>query len=362
MRPNFTTIMKKLFNLILLFSAIILTTSCSKDEDTEVPLRDYAEQYATDLADIEQYLQTHYIENVVNNPGQTDDQNIIITKIPDGGTQTSIWDQTQYPLSFLLVEKDNITYKVYYLKTREGSGANSTSPTNYDNVLVAYKGSLLNDSVFETNNLPQDFFNLNGVIRGWSEVFPKFKTGSYTANSNGTISYFDFGAGALFIPSGLAYYNQPRINIPPYSPLVFTIKLLEVVRIDHDGDGILSYLEDRSGDGYLRLDDPLDDTDGDGTPDFLDKDDDGDTILTRIEIQNIVGGVTYFYPYNGAATDDLSTPINETQGIPRAFTGPLLNPSLPESETNRRQPTPEDYTDPARLRRHLDSNCKPPYQ
>ncbi|MBP9792892.1 MAG: FKBP-type peptidylprolyl isomerase [Flavobacterium sp.] len=292
--------MKKLFNLILLFSATLLITSCNKDEDEVVPLRDYAEQYATDIADIESYLQTHYIESVINNPGQPDDQNITFTAIPDGGSQTSIWDQTQYPLSFVLVEKDNITYKLYYLKTREGSGTNSKAPCNYDNVLVAYKGNLLDDSVFETNYLPQDFFNLNGVIRGWSEAFPKFKTGTYVANTNGTLSYFDFGAGALFIPSGLAYYNVPRTNIPAYSPLVFTVKLLEVVRIDHDADGIFSYLEDGNGDGYLRLDEPLDDTDGDGTVDFLDIDDDGDGFLTIAERK--IGTSNEYYEFDAIPT------------------------------------------------------------
>ncbi len=285
MRPNFKTIMKKLFNVVLLFSVTLFITSCNKDEETEVPLRDYAEQYATDIAAIESYLQTHYIESVVNNPGQPDDQTITFAAIPAGGSQVSIWNQIQYPLSFVSVEKDNIIYKLYYLKTREGSGSNSKAPCNFDNVLVAYEGNLLNGTVFETNYLPQDFFNLNGVIRGWGEVFPKFKSGSYVGNPNGTLSYFDFGAGALFIPSGLAYFNVQRTNIPAYSPLIFRIKLLEVVRIDHDSDGIFSYLEDGNGDGYLRLNDPLDDTDGDGTLDFLDVDDDGDGFLTKSELK-----------------------------------------------------------------------------
>ena len=277
--------MKKLFNLILLSSVALLICSCGEDDVEDVPLRDFSEQYAKDIADIETYLQTHYIENVVNNPGQTNDQNITITKIPDAGTQTSVWNQTLYPLNFVNVSQNGITYKVYYFKTREGSGSTSKAPCNYDNVLVAYKGNLLDSSVFETNDLPQDFFNLNGVIKGWSEVFPKFKSGNYVGNSNGTISFFDFGAGAIFIPSGLGYFNQPRTNIPSYSPLVFTVKLLEVVRIDHDGDGIFSYLEDGNADGYLRLDDPLDDTDGDGTPDFLDVDDDADGFLTKAELK-----------------------------------------------------------------------------
>lgn len=279
--------MKKVFNLIFLFSVSIFISSCNKEDDEPTPIRDYAEQYATDLADIEEYLQTHYIESVTNNPGQPDDQNIKLTLIPSGGTQTSIWDQTTYPLSFINVERHNITYKVYYLKMREGSGATSKSPCNYDNVLTAYNGFTLDDNVFETNYYPQQYFNLASVIIGWSELFPKFKTGSYQANSDGTISYTDFGSGVFFIPSGLAYFNTVRSGIPAYSPLIFSVKLYEIQRIDHDLDGIFSFQEDINGDGYLRDNDTTheDDTDQDGLPDFLDVDDDGDTYLTKFELK-----------------------------------------------------------------------------
>lgn len=303
MRANFKIIMKKVFNLIFLLALTGFVVSCNKDDDeTTVVLRDYTEQYATDLEDIEEYLQTHYIESVTNNPGQPDDQNIKLTLIPTGGTQTSIWNQTTYPLSFVNVKLHDITYKVYYLKVREGSGPNSKSPCNYDNVLTAYEGQLLDGSIFETNNIAQDYFNLASVIRGWSELFPKFKTGSYTSNPDGTLSYADFGAGVFFIPSGLAYYNTVREGIPSYSPLIFTVKLYEVQRIDHDGDGIFSFQEDVNGDGYLRDDDTTyeDDTDHDGTPDFLDVDDDGDNVLTKTERK--IGNTNEYYEFDAIPT------------------------------------------------------------
>lgn len=304
MRPYFKIIMKKVFNLIFLFLLAGIAISCNKDDDdVTVVLRDYTEQYTTDLADIEEYLQTHYIETVTNNPGQTDDQDIKITLIPTGGTQTSIWNQTTYPLSFINVKLHDITYKVYYLKVREGSGATSKSPCNYDSVLTAYQGQLLDGTVFETNNTAQDYFNLGGgVIRGWSELFPQFKTGSYVSNPDGTLSYLDFGAGVFFIPSGLAYYNISKTSIPSYSPLIFTVKLYEVQRIDHDSDGIYSFQEDINGDGYLRDDDTTyeDDTDNDGTPDFLDVDDDGDNFLTKTERK--IGNTNQYYDFDAIPT------------------------------------------------------------
>jgi hypothetical protein len=281
--------MKKVFNLIFMFSLIGIVFSCAKSDDIETtPLRDYTEQYTKDIAEIEAYLDTHYIESITNNPGQPNDQDIKITAIPTGGPQISILDdQINNGLTFKTVEKDGVTYKIYYLITRQGSGATSKSPCNLDNVLTAYKGQLLNGTVFETNTNPQDYFYLGNVIRGWSEIFPKLKTGSYTANTNGTLSYFNFGAGVMFIPSGLAYYNGATSSIPGYSPLIFTVKLFEVQRVDHDLDGIYSYQEDVNGDGYLVDNDTTheDDTDQDGTPNFIDKDDDGDNYLTKSELK-----------------------------------------------------------------------------
>ncbi|MEY2671471.1 MAG: hypothetical protein RLZZ577_1787 [Bacteroidota bacterium] len=115
---------------------IVLVTSlslfsCSKDNaiQTEV-IREYSTQYTTDLATIEEYLKTTYF-TVVNHPGFADDQDITITKIPTGGTQASIWsylNNTSFPkLLSRDVKLHDITYKIYYLVLREGTGE---KPTN----------------------------------------------------------------------------------------------------------------------------------------------------------------------------------------------------------------------------------------
>jgi len=101
----------------------------------------------------------------------------------------------------------------------------------------------------------------------------------------------------MFIPSVLAYYSISTGGIPAYSPLVFTFKLYEIQRNDQDADGIPSYQEDLNNDGYVRVLDTgvanPDDTDGDGVPDFLDNDDDGDYFTTASEIKNPVTGDPY---------------------------------------------------------------------
>ena len=320
------------YYFILLITTVSLF-SCSKDDVAEIaPPRDYAVQYATDLADIEEYLKNYYIEDV------SPDVDTKITKIPAGGTQPSIFSYLNSPTFPKLLSREvklhDITYKLYYLVLREGTG---TSPSNVDGVLAGYKGDYLSRekvaevetltaTFFEESKNPQQFFNLftnlDVPLRAWSQIFPLFKTGTYESNVDGTISYNDFGAGVMFIPSGLGYYSSGSNSIPAYAPLIFSFKLYEINRLDSDGDGILNFQEDVNGDGYMRVlatgvVNP-DDTDGDGIPNFLDVDDDGDGITTKKEITDANGVV---YPFAAIPSCDGNT------------------------------------TNPARIKKHLDKNC-----
>ena len=275
--------------------------SCSKNDSTEAePLRDYTVQFTADNLVIEEYLRSNYM-TVTNNPGQTDDQDVVFTKIPAGGTQPSIMSYLNKSTFPKLLVRDvafhDITYKMYYLVLRLGSGE---APCNVDGVLTSYKGTYLQNSTvadvtslnatsFEEVIYPQQFLSLFSTITGWGEIFPQFKTGDAPiANADGTFTYNNFGAGVMFIPSGLAYYATGSGTIPTYVPLVFKFKLYAIQRLDQDNDGIPSYLEDLNGDGYFgRFKTGVvnpDDTDGDGIPNFLDVDDDGDGIGTRKEI------------------------------------------------------------------------------
>ena len=324
--------MNKFKLYFLVISVAIVLFSCNKEDDPEpIPIRDFATQYESDNTLIENYLKTSYVEEIVNNPGFPDDQNIKISPIPAGNTTlVSLWNDPM--LKSKPVELHDITYKVYYLQLREGDVDNGSSPCRVDAVLSSYIGAYLSDnsttntdgsinvsvttSEFDRNEFPSNYFYLNELVRGWQEILPQFHTGIYdgTTNPGNPAIYQNFGAGVMFIPSGLAYYNTGTANIPAYTPITFSFKLYDLKRIDSDGDGILSYLEDVNNNGDLTDDD----TDGDGVINVLDIDDDGDGKLTKNEIKNDAGE-TYSFA------------------------------EIPDCSGNT--------TDENRIKRHLDKNC-----
>jgi hypothetical protein len=348
----------KFYFIVLITSVSLFSCNNNDPEITYEPPRDYATQYAADIAVIEDYLKTNYI-TVVQHPGYYDDQDVTITKIPAGGSQPSIYSYLNASTYPKLLTKDvnlhGIVYKLYYLVLRPGVGV---SPCNVDGVLSSYKGAYLSVSaatatppseltatLFEEVKFPQTSFSLYSVITGWSETFPLFKKGTSKINTDGTVTYNDFGSGVMFLPSGLAYYNTGTGSIPSYAPLVFSFKLYNVERLDQDNDGVFSYQEDLNNDGFVRVlatgtVNP-DDTDGDFIPDFFDVDDDGDNYTTRLEITKPEGtnsGLSKYFPYDPIADDPSTTAIEtETKGIPEYSAAG----------------TP-DYSTPTRKRIHVD--------
>ncbi|MDR7373021.1 hypothetical protein [Flavobacterium aquidurense] len=369
--------MNKFKYYFILLLAGISMISCNKNDDDEpvvVPLRDYTEQYKADNDSIEKYLKTNYIQEVTAN------YDITISKIPAGGTQISIWDQKTYELKTRDVFNDNIMYKVYYLVLRKGVGQ---APMNTDRIFATYDGNLLNGTSFDSSDDVPGIWNLDGqgdrgvFVDGWKEIFPQFNIGTSTTDANGVQTYDNYGAGVMFLPSGLAYYASATENIPAYSPLVFSFRLFDFTRTDHDLDGVSDYNEDVNHDGYVynfsdkvAYPNPpanlIDDTDGDGIPDFLDYDDDGDGYTTFFEVTKpkdaAYSGISTFYPFDPVLDNPKTLNVDETEiwGIPRRPTGALADPSKPESITNPRAYIDEDYKAAGRLRIHVDKTY--PYQ
>lgn len=254
------------------------------DDPVAEQLRPYSEVYNEDIAEIEDFMDTHFIT-------VDGDYNVTFTEITGSTPGTPI---SSHPnLNFKTISKGGVDHKLYYIKLREGVGSN---PTRLDSVFSAYKGHKTNLSVFDEASSPI-WFQLQDVIQGWQEIFPEFKTGNaVTDNSTGITTYSDFGAGIMFVPSGLAYFNGSAGSIGPYTPIIFNFKLMKLKYKDHDGDKILSKDEYGGPTSGTALD-----SDGDGKPDYGDFDDDNDGKLTKEEIR-ITPNVTGWYSFGTIPT------------------------------------------------------------
>ncbi|MFV8224711.1 FKBP-type peptidyl-prolyl cis-trans isomerase [Christiangramia aquimixticola] len=305
---------------LLIGLVAFLAFSCKSDDDdlVTIPVRDRGEQAIEDDQALLDYLSTHFYNyEEFENPGDDFDYKVKFDTIAgENSNKTPIIESDK--LITKTVNYQGIDQQMYILKIREGVGA---KPTFADSTYVTYKGELLNGTVFDNTTKSPVWFNLspysivrngvvaskiNGVIEGFKEGLQFFGSASgYTVNADNTIKWNnDYGIGAIFIPSGLGYFNIPRAGIPSYSPLVFQFDMLIAVEADHDNDGIPSYLEDLDGDKDVSNDD----SDEDGIPNNSDADDDGDGTPTRDEIEIAEDGTIIFTDSNNDGTPDYLDP------------------------------------------------------
>jgi len=148
--------------------------------------------------------------------------------------------------------------------------------------LLSYEGMTLDLNVFD-NALNPVKLDLSSTVKGFSESVSEFNIASSAVNNvDGTITYSDFGTGAVFMPSGVGYYANSVGSIPAYSPLIFKLKVYGTTELDHDSDGVPTYIEDLNGNHNLNDED----TDLDNFPNYADTNDDNDPVLTRSEVTN----------------------------------------------------------------------------
>tara|TARA_R110002073_G_scaffold128999_3_gene275047 strand:+ start:1960 stop:2838 length:879 start_codon:yes stop_codon:yes gene_type:complete len=280
---------KRKYYTIIVLSILLIGYACDDDNNgIIVDNFDHAGQSIIDNDSLVQFFGSHYYNDAIDS----------IRPLETG--ETALADDSRLIVETITVNE--IDYKLYhFVKSVGAPDPVKGFPTPVDSVLVKYRGKHLNandDQVFFDESLSATWFDLVGVIRGWSYGFANFKGGRNITN-NGPITYENGGKGVLFIPSGLAYANQGRVGIPPNRSLIFYIELLDLIEnTNHDGDGVSSIVEDIDGDGDPRNDD----TDGDLIPDYLDLDDDGDGVATKDEDAN----------NDGDPTNDFSDPNNPT--------------------------------------------------
>ena len=101
-----------------------------------------------------------------------------------------------------------------YEVLNEGTGR---KPKATDQVRCHYEGTLIDGTVFDSSykrNQPATFA-CNQVIKGWTEALTMMPVGS---------------KWELYIPQELAYGDRESGKIPPFSMLIFTVELLEIVK------------------------------------------------------------------------------------------------------------------------------------
>jgi hypothetical protein len=205
---------------------------------------------------------------------------------------------------------NSVIYKLYYLNVRQGGGEKPHFP---DYTINTYDGRLMNLDLFDSSVIPVRFNLVEsyapngsvipGIIRGLQQAIIEFNgAGNIISNPDGTLTFENYGIGAVFIPSGLAYYQFPPLDggLKAYEQLIFSFELFDSEIADHDKDGIPSYMEDLNGNGYLMDEN----TDGDNTPNYLDDDDDNDGRKTKFEIEIDIDGNITFPDVDGDGTPD----------------------------------------------------------
>ena len=101
-----------------------------------------------------------------------------------------------------------LAYKVL----EQGTGE---MPTDADQVVVAYKGTLINGKEFDSND--NATFPVRGVVPGFAEALKMMNPGSHYV---------------IYIPAELAYGvdGTPDGSIPPMSTLVFDVTVKSIAK------------------------------------------------------------------------------------------------------------------------------------
>lgn len=336
----------KVPQILYLLLVAILLGACRGDDDDDglisVPPRDRGEQELVDDAKIRLFLENYaYNYEQFENPPADFDFQIRFSRIPEGNnTLIPLIDQ----VTTKTINRFNTDQNLYILKARTGiTNSDTYVPTIADSTFIRFRGSNFgrfndadNDGINDFADIDSDensgatdldddgiidlydvdenpgasdededglidniteifdsapqptWFDLSNGIEGFTNGIAGTGSGSgFTVSDDGTITYNDdYAIGALFIPSGLAYFDSPPNNqIPFYSSLIFTFDHYMAIPTDHDNDRILSIDEDVNNNDFLfDNEEDADNTDGDAAFNFRDPDDDNDGVLTRLEI------------------------------------------------------------------------------
>lgn len=114
-------------------------------------------------------------------------------------------------------KKDSVKVTPSGLQYKILTAGTGAVPTATQKVKVNYEGRLIDGTVFDSSYKRQQpaTFAANQVIKGWTEALTMMPVGS---------------KWELYIPQELAYGDRETGKIPPFSMLIFTVELLEIVQ------------------------------------------------------------------------------------------------------------------------------------
>ncbi len=294
----------KLNKILSLVVFTFLLISCNNDDDgTDIEFRLLSEVAVEDDAEIQEFLATHFYNyEDFDNPSADFDYKIVIDTIEgDNADKTPLLQSPNLFSEVIEVDSDDfglddeeiaVEHTLYYIIANKGDNDMGLQPTPLDSTYLIYEGTLLDNTVFDRADIPV-WFDMLSTVRGFGTGMSKFKTGGEVDESagDGTFTVLDPGAGIIIMPSGLGYFAGTAPG-EAYAPIIFNVNLYRMEESDHDRDGVPTWIEDINKD-FRPLND---DTDGDGIPDYLDTDDDGDNILTNDEIRDEDGEIAIDYP------------------------------------------------------------------
>jgi len=288
----------KINRAVNFITVLVLLSACRKDDDSgviTVPARLLSEVAVEDDAEIKVYLQTHFYnyEDFASPPANFDFKIVLDTIAGENANKIPMMDQVESEVitvsssDFGRDDGEEVQHTLYYLEVREGVGE---SPTIGDFTILHFEGFLLTGVGFDASTNVESRIYLSGTIRGYGNGVKHLKTGTGPfENGDGTVRFEDYGIGVILFPSGLGYFDRPPPNtvIQAYSPLIFKVDVLSYeADTDFDNDGIPSIMEDLDGDGNLNNDNTDDDLEPATifVPNHQDSDDDQDGTPTRDEI------------------------------------------------------------------------------
>jgi FKBP-type peptidyl-prolyl cis-trans isomerase FklB len=119
---------------------------------------------------------------------------------------------------------DGTKAEMQYKIITEGTGA---IPKSNDTVTVNYRGTLIDGKEFDSSakHGPQPSkFQVNRVVRGWSEALQMMKTGSkWELYLPSTLGYGDFGNGAIIEPGSTLLFEVELVGVETPQPLTSDI-------------------------------------------------------------------------------------------------------------------------------------------